>query len=104
MSLRSLIWGQSSNAIHTCIDALNKYDTMQEASAGLKLLTLIHGLMFNIQEQIYEFLSVHLAKQQFYLFMQDKNVTITDYYVQFNNLSKVLGACGANLRKDEGIM
>ena len=46
---------------------------------------------------------VWLAKRQFYLF-QDKHVTIVAYCEQFDNILKVLEACGVSIGEDEGIM
>ena len=64
-SLCSLLWGQSSDAIHTHIKALPTFEVMQETSAGLELLQAIQGLMFNVQEQKYKVLLVHLANNNF---------------------------------------
>ena len=50
-SLWSLICGQSSDAICTQVEAVNNFNTMEEASAGLELLTAIQVLMFSVQEQ-----------------------------------------------------
>ena len=102
-SLWSLLWRQSSDAIQTRIEALPNFDTMQDISTGLELLQTIQRLMFNVQEQKYKVLSVHLAKCQFYLFKQEKNFTVADYFEQYNNLLKVLEACGANLGDDDRI-
>ena len=86
------------------IEALPNFDTMQDIRTGLELLQAIQGLMFNVQEQKYKILSVHLAKCQFYLFKQEKNVTVANYFEQYNNLLKVLEGCGTNLGDDNGIM
>ena len=77
---------------------------MQETSASIELLLALQVLMFNVQEQKYKVLSVHLAKQQFYVFKQEKNVMVEDYYEQFNNILKVIETCGANLGEDDGVM
>ena len=82
---------------------LPTFGVMQETSAGLELLLALQALMFNVQEQKYKVLSVHLAKQQFYLLKPEKNVMVVDYYEQFNNILKVIKTCGANLGEDDGI-
>ena len=62
-SLWSLLWWQSSDAVHTHIVALPTFEVMQETSASPELLLAIQGLMFNVQKQKYKVLSVHLVKQ-----------------------------------------
>ena len=86
------------------MEALPNYEDMLDRGAGLKLLSTIQSLMFNIQDEKDKLLSVHLAKWQFYLFKQEKTVTVADYYEQFNNLIKDFEACGASISKDDGIM
>ena len=60
--LWALVWGQCSDTIRTRLQALEAYDHMHTASNGLQLLIAIKDLMFNIQEQKYIPLSIHLAK------------------------------------------
>ena len=50
-SLWSLLWGQSSDAIHTHIETLPTFEVMQETSASLELLLTLQAVMFNVQEQ-----------------------------------------------------
>ena len=103
-SVWSLVWGQSSDVIKTHVEALPNYEDIQDWSAGLELLMAIQGIIFNVQDKKYKVLTAHLAKQPFYLFKQDKNMTVANYYEHFNCLIKLLEACGANLGDDEGIV
>ena len=64
------MWGQSSNALCTKIEALPAYETMQQCSAGFDLLNAIKDLMYNVQNLKYVPLAIYLAKQQFYSSLQ----------------------------------
>ena len=77
--LWALVWGQCSDTLQTRIQALDMYEDMHTASDGLQLLIAIKDLMFNIQEQKYVPLSIHLAKRQFFLLLQGRN-TVGEYY------------------------
>ena len=77
--LWALVWGQCSDTIRTRLQALDTYDDMHTASDSLRLLVTIKDLMYNVQEQKYVPLSIHLAKRQFYLLSQDQN-TVGEYY------------------------
>ena len=59
--------------------------------------------MFNVQEQKYVPLSIHLAKQQFFLLSQGRN-TVGEYYKQFKNQTDILNHIGAGIGKDKAIM
>ena len=76
---------------------------MHTASDGLWLLIAINDLMFNVQEQKYEPLSIHLAKRQFFLLSQGRN-TVGEYYEQFKNQTDMLNHIGAGISNDEAIM
>ena len=76
---------------------------MRAASDGLQLLIAIKDLMFNVQEQKYVPLSIHLAKRQFFLLSQGQN-TIGEYYEQFKNQTDVLNHIGAGIGDDDAIM
>ena len=76
---------------------------MHTASDGLQLLIAIKDLMFNVQEQKYVPLSIHLAKHQFFLLSQGRN-TIGEYYEQFKNQTDVLTHICAGIGNDEAIM
>ena len=80
--LWALVWGQCSDTIRTRLQALDTYEDMHAASNGLHLLIAIKDLMFNVQEQKYVPLSIHLAKRQFFLLSQGRN-TVGEYYDQF---------------------
>ena len=43
------MWVQLSDAIQTWVEALDNFDIIQEASAGMELLTAIQGLRFIVQ-------------------------------------------------------
>ena len=83
--------------------ALDIYNDMHTASDGLRLLIAIKDLMFNVQEQKYIPLSIHLAKQQFFLLSQGRN-TVGKYYEQFKNQTDILNHIGAGIGDDEAIM
>ena len=59
--------------------------------------------MFNVQEQKYVPLSIHLAKRQFFLLSQGRN-TVGEYYNQFKNQTDVLSHIGAGIGDDTAIM
>ena len=101
--LWALVWGQCSNTIRTRIQALDTYEDMHTASDGLQLLIAIKDLMFNVQEQKYLPLSIHLAKRQFFLLSQGQN-TVGEYYEQFKNQTVVLTHIYAGIGDDEAIM
>ena len=75
---------------------------MHTASDGLQLLIAIKDLMFNVQEQKYIPLSIHLAKRQFFLLSQGHN-TVGEYYDQFKNQTDVLSHIGAGIGDDVAI-
>ena len=60
--LWALVWGQCSDTIRTRLQALDTHEDMHAASDGLRLLVAIKDLMYNVQEQKYVPLSIHLAK------------------------------------------
>ena len=101
--LWALVWGQCLDTIRTRLQALETYDNMHTASNGLQLLIAIKDLMFNVQEQKYVPLSIHLAKQQFFLLSQGHN-TVGEYYDQFKNQTDVLSHIGAGIGNDMAIM
>ena len=76
---------------------------MHTTSDGLQLLIAIKDIMFNVQEQNYVPLSIHLAKRQFFLLSQGWN-TIGEYYKQFKNQTDVLNHIGTGIGDDEAIM
>ena len=76
---------------------------MHTASDGVQLLIAIKDLMFNVQEQKYVPVSIHLAKRQFFLLSQGRN-TIGEYYEQFKNQTDVSTHIGAGIGDDEAIM
>ena len=76
---------------------------MRAASDGLQLLIAIKDLMFNVQEQKYIPLSIHLAKRQFFLLSQGRN-TIGEYYEQIKNQTDILNHIGAGIGDDDAIM
>ena len=76
---------------------------MHMASNGLQLLIAIKDLMFNVQEQKYVPLSIHLTKRQFFLLSQGCN-TVGEYYDQFKNQTDVLSHIGAGIGDDMAIM
>ena len=76
---------------------------MRAASDGLQLLIAIKDLLFNVQEQKYVPLSIHLAKRQFFLLSQGRN-TVGECYEQFKNQTDVLSHIGAGIGDDEAIM
>ena len=98
--LWALVWGQCSDTIRTRLQALETYDNMHTASDGLHT---IKDLMFNVQEQKYVPLSIHLAKRQFFLLSQGRN-TVGEYYDQFKNQTDVLSHIGAGIGDDIAIM
>ena len=87
--LWALVWGQFSDTIRTRIQALDMYNDMHTASDGLHLLIAIKNLMFNVQEQKYVPLSIHLAKRQFVLLSQGRN-TVGECYEQFKKPNRRL--------------
>ena len=97
--LWALIWGQCSDTIRTRLQALDTYDDMHTASDGLRLLVAIKDLMYNVHEQKYVPLSIHLAKRQFFLLSQGHN-TVGEYYEQFKNQTDVLDHIGAGIGDD----
>ena len=101
--LWALVWGQCSDTIWTQLQASDTYNEMHTASDGLRLLIAIKDLMFNVQEQNYVPLSIHLAKRQFFLLSQGQN-TVGEYYEQFKNQTDVLTHIGAGIGDDEAIM
>ena len=101
--LWALVWGQCSDTIRTRLQALETSDNMHTASNGLQLLIAIKDLMFNVQEQKYVPLSIHLAKRQFFLLSQGRN-TVGEYYDQFKNQTDVLSHIGAGIGDDVAIM
>ena len=101
--LWALVWGQCSDTIRTRLQALDTYEDMHAASNGLHLLIAIKDLMFNVQEQKYVPLSIHLAKRQFFLLSQGRN-TIGEYYDQFKNQTDVLEHIDAGIGDDAAIM
>ena len=100
--LWALVWGQCSDTIQTRLQALDTYDDMHTASDGLRLLVAIKDLMYNVQEQKYLPLSIHLAKRQFYLLSQGRN-TVGEYYKQFKNQMDVLDHIGAGIGDNDAI-
>ena len=101
--LCALVWGQGSDTIQTRPQSLETYEDMRAASDGLQLLIAIKDLMFNVQEQKYEPLSIHLAKRQFFLLSQGRN-TVDEYYEQFKNQTDVLSHIGAGIGDDDAII
>ena len=91
---------QSSQAVRNRLEALNTYETMKQESNGLELLVAIKDLLYNVQDCKYVPLSIHLAKQQFYL----NSTSVAGYYEQFNNIINMLEHCGASLGEDDGII
>ena len=100
--LWALVWGQCSDTIRTRLQALDTYENMHAASDGLRLLVAIKDLMYNVQEQKYVPLSIHLAKRQFFLLSQGRN-TVGEYYEQFKNQTDVLDHIGAGIGHDDAI-
>ena len=78
--LWTVLWAQSSQAIQNQLEALNNYETMKQDSNGLELLIVIKDLLYNVQDRKYVPLSIHLAKQQFYLNSQGCSASIANYY------------------------
>ena len=101
--LWALVWGQCSDTIRTRLQALDAYEDMHSASDGLQLLIAIKDLMFNVQEQKYIPLSIHLAKRHLFWLSQGRN-TVDEYYDQFKNQTDVLEHIGAGIGDDEAIM
>ena len=60
--LWTVLWAQSSQAVHNRLEALNTYKTMKQESNGLELLVAIKDLLYNVQDRKYVPLSIHLAK------------------------------------------
>ena len=58
--------------------------------------------MYNVQEQKYVPLSIHLAKQQLFLLSQGRN-TVGEYYEQFKNQTDVLDHIGGGIGDDDAI-
>ena len=100
--LWALVWGQCSDTIRTRLQALDTHEDMHAASDGLRLLVAIKDLMYNVQEQKYVPLSIHLAKRQFFLLSQGRN-TVGEYYEQFKNQTDVLDHIGAGIGDDDAI-
>ena len=100
--LWALVWGQCSDTIRTRLQALDTHEDMHAASDGLQLLVAIKDLMYNVQEQKYVPLSIHLAKRQFFLLSQGRN-TVGEYYEQFKNQTDVLDHIGAGIGDDNAI-
>ena len=100
--LWALVWGQCSDTIWTRLQALDTYNGMHTASDGLRLLVAIKDLMYNVQEQKYVPLSIHLAKRQFFLLSQGQN-SVGEYYEQFKNQTDVLDHIGAGIGDDDAI-
>ena len=100
--LWALVWGQCSDTLRTRLQALDTYEEMHSASNGLDLLVAIKDLMYNVQEQKYVPLSIHLAKRQFFLLSQGRN-TVGEYYEQFKNQTDVLDHTGAGIGDDDAI-
>ena len=99
-----VLWAQSSQAVRNRLGALNNYKTMKQESNGLELLIAIKDLLYNVQDQKYVPLSIHLAKRQFYLNSQGHSVSVASYYEQFNNMIDMLEHCGASLGEDDSII
>ena len=72
------MWGQLSDAIQTWVEALDNFDIIQEASAGMELLTAIQGLGFIVQRTKSTKYSLSTWSNANYLFKKDKNVTVAD--------------------------
>ena len=89
--------------MRTRLQAQDSYKDMHSASDGLQLLIAIKDLLFNVQEQKYVPLSIHLAKRHFFLLSQGRN-TVGEYYDQFKNQTDVLEHIGAGIGNDEAIM
>ena len=102
--LWTVLWAQSSQAVRNRLEALNNYETMKQDSNGLELLVAIKDLLYNVQDQKYVPLSIHLTKQQFYLNSQGRSVSIASYYEQFNNTIDMLEHCEASLGEDDSII
>ena len=102
--LWTVLWVQSSQAVRNRLEALNTYETMKQESNGLELLVPIKDLLYNVQDRKYVPLSIHLAKQQFYLNSQGCSTSVAGYYKQFNNIIDMLEHCGASLGEDDGII
>ena len=100
--LWALVWGQCSDTIQTRLQALDTYEDMHAASDGLRLLVAIKDLMYNVQEQKYVPLSIHLAKRLFFLLSQGRN-TFGEYYGQFKNQTDVLEHIGAGIGDNDAI-
>ena len=77
---------------------------MKQESNGLELLIAIKDLLYNVQDRKYVPLSIHLAKQQFYLNSQGRSVSVASYYEQFNNTIDMLEHCGVSLGEDDSII
>ena len=101
--LWALVWVQCSDTIRTRLQSLETYENMQAASDGLQLLIAMKDLTFNVQEQKYVPLSIHLAKRQYFLLSQGWN-TVGEYYEQFKNQTDVLNHIGASIGDDDTIM
>ena len=101
--LWALVWGQCSDTIWVRLQSMDMYEDMHAASDGLQLLIAIKDLMFNVQEQKYIPLSIHLAKRQFFLLSQGRN-TVGEYYEQFKNQTDVLSHIGTGIGDDEATM
>ena len=86
------------------LEALNTYETMKQESNGLELLVTIKDLLYNVQDQKYVPLSIHLAKRQFYLNRQGHSASVASYYEQFNNTINMLEHCRASLGEDDSII
>ena len=48
-----LLWGQTSDAVRTKLEAQRDHDDMRQRSAGIELLNAIKDLMYNVQELKY---------------------------------------------------
>ena len=59
--LWTVLWAQSSQVVQNRQEALNTYETMKQESNGLELLIAIKDLLYNVQDQKYVPLSIHLA-------------------------------------------
>ena len=57
--LWTVLWAQSSQAVHNHLEALNTYETMKQESDGLELLVAIKDLLYNVQDRKYVPLSIH---------------------------------------------
>ena len=101
--LYAILWGQSSESIHSKVEAHPGCDDIRMESDGIHFLNEIQLIMLNVQEQRYLPLSIHQTKYNFYHLSQGKQ-TLEQYFQRFNTLRRILEQTQSTLWNDLGLV